>query len=51
MSLGRKNIDDNIYEYGINKNVVSIGYRSILEFLNFNTKESMRRLVEESYKG
>ncbi|EJQ03199.1 hypothetical protein IE3_05570 [Bacillus cereus BAG3X2-1] len=51
MSLGKKDSNNDIYQYCINNNVVSIGFGDKLDFSNCNTKESIGKLVKQSYKG
>ncbi|MEH6887122.1 AAA family ATPase [Priestia megaterium] len=51
MSLGRKDIDDDIYNYCIENNVISIGFGGELDFSDCDTYKEIKELIEESYKG
>ncbi|WP_257154142.1 AAA family ATPase [Bacillus cereus] len=51
MSLGKKDIDNDIYQYCINNNVVAIGFGDELNFSACDTEESIGKLVTENYKG
>ncbi|MCP1399477.1 hypothetical protein CON42_11955 [Bacillus thuringiensis] len=51
MSLGKKDLDTDIYKYCIENKLVSIGFGDNLNFSKCNTKDDIKELVEKDYKG
>lgn len=50
MSLGRKDVDDDIYRFCIDNNVITIGFGANLDFSTCKTNDDIKAFVEQSYK-